>query len=125
MKHIFLIGFLTLLSFSCSNDYNDKLAFDLEGKWTLYNVSCTCAFGDSSDFSTHKITFNSEELQVENSGEFQYFENAAGAYSIAENVLTLANGSQYTFEVKLDRLVLVYESAAIADDEITLEYRRG
>lgn len=126
MKRIFLVAFLGLLSFSCSNDYNDKLTFDLEGKWTLYNVSCFCAFGDNPDFSANKITFNTEDLEVENAGEFQFFENAEGDYSVDGNVLTFADGNQYTFEVKLDRLVLVFvDEPGIADDEVTFEFIRG
>jgi len=126
MKKIFLIGCLALLSFSCSNDNDDKLTFDFEGPWTLYNVSCFCDFGQNPDFSTHKITFDAEEVTIVNSGQYEFLTNAEGAYTVVDDILTLINGDQYKIEVKLDRLYLIYvDNPGVADDEVTFEYVRG
>lgn len=126
MKNILLVAFLSLLSFSCSKDNNDNLAFEFEGKWTLYNVSCSCEFTEDTDFSTHKITFDEAAVTIENSEAAAYLSNEEGDYTVEENVITFASGKQYTFVVKLDRLFLTYgDDAGVADDEITLEYIRG
>ncbi len=126
MKKIFLIGCLALLNFSCTNDNDDKLTFDFEGPWTLFNVSCFCDFGGDTDFSTHKITFDAEEVIIENSGQNEFLTNAEGAYTVTDSIITFNNGEQYKIEVKLDRLYLIFEDdPEVADDELTLEYFRG
>ena len=126
MKRISIILLITVILSSCGKDYDDEIKTDLEGKWTLTNVSCFCGFGDNPDFSGHKITFDGRNLKVENLGKFEFLTNAAGAYSVQGNVITLENGQQYTYIVKLDVLELTFvDEPGIADDEVFMEYRRG
>ncbi len=117
---------LTFLLVSCSNDNNDNTNTPLEGKWTLTNVSCFCAFGNNPDFSGHKLTFVGNNLEVENTGEFKFFTNAAGVFTVQGNLITFKNGEQYTYVVKTDELELTFvDNPQIADDEIVLAYKRG
>ena len=126
MKKIYTALFLTFLLVSCSNDNDDGVSTDLEGKWTLTNVSCFCAFGNNPDFSGHKITFVGNNLEVGNTGEFKFLIDAAGAYTTQGNVITLKNGRQYTYVVKTDVLELTFvDNPQIADDEIFMVYKRG
>ncbi|EAR02418.1 lipocalin family protein [Maribacter sp. HTCC2170] len=126
MKRVFLILTISVLFLSCTNDNDDNLDTSLEGKWTLTNVSCFCFFGDNPDFSRHKITFEKNNLNIENTGQFEFLTDAAGTYSIMGNVITFSNGRQYTYVVKTDILELTYvDNPQIADDEIFLEYKRG
>lgn len=126
MRQVFITLTLIALLTSCSNDNDDNLTTPLEGKWTLTNVSCFCGFGENPDFSGHKLTFKNNDLEVENTGEFEYFTNAAGEYAINGNVITFQDGQQYTYVVKLNVLELTYvDEPGIADDEIFMTYKRG
>ncbi len=125
MKKLFTILFMTILFVSCSNDDNDDSITLLEGKWTLTNVSCFCAFGNNPDFSGHKLTFVGNNLEVE-MGEFKFFIDAAGAFTTQGNVITFKNGSQYSYVVKTDVLELTFvDNPQIADDEIFMVYERS
>ena len=118
--------FLTILFVSCSNDNNDSNTTPLEGKWTLTNVSCFCAFGNNPDFSEHKLTFEGNNLIVENTGEFKFFTDAAGIFTLQGNLITFKNGRQYTYELKSGALSLTFvDDPQIADDEIVLAYKQG
>ena len=126
MKKILTALVLTLLFVSCSNDNDDNLTTPLEGKWTLTNVSCFYFFGDSPDFSGHKLIFKNNDVQVGNNGEFKYLINASGEYTINGNMITFQDGNQYIYVVNLDVLELTYvDEPGIADDELFLEYKRG
>ncbi len=126
MKKICAALFLTFLLVSCSSDNNDDPNTPLEGKWTLTNVSCFCGFGNNPDFSGHKLTFVGNNLEVENTGEFKFLIDAAGAYTAQGNVITFKNGRQYTYIVKTDILELTFvDNPQIADDEIFMAYKRG
>ena len=126
MKQVYIILALIALLTSCSNDIDDNLTTPLEGKWTLTNVSCFCAFGNNPDFSGHELTFVGNDLEVENTGEFKFLIDAAGAYTIQDNVITLINRSQYTYLVKTDVLELTFvDNPQIADDEIFMVYERS
>jgi hypothetical protein len=125
MKRILVLVVLTVLLSSCSNDNDDGISTELEGKWTLTNVSCFCGFGDNPDFSGHKLIFEGNDLEVENTGEFQFLTNATGSYSVEGNTITLTNGQQYTYVVKPGVLELTFvDEPGIADDEIFLAYKR-
>jgi len=125
MKKLFTVLFLTLLFVSCSNDNDDDLNTPLEGKWTLTNVSCFCAFGNDPDFSGHKLTFEGNNLKVENTGQFEFLTDAAGTYTIQGNIITFKNGRQYTYVLKTDVLELTFvDNPQIADDEIFMAYKR-
>ena len=126
MKQVFIILALIAFLTSCSNDIDDKLTTPLEGKWTLTNVSCFCGFGNNPDFSGHKITFVGNNLEIENTGEFKFLIDAAGAYTVQGNMIKLKNGRQYTYTVKTDILELTFvDNPQIADDEIFMVYKRG
>ena len=126
MKRIFLVLIMIVFITSCTKDNDDDLKSDLDGKWSLTNVSCFCWFEENPDFSGNKIMFDGSILKVENSGELEFLTNAAGAYSLQGNVITLINGQQYTYIVKLDVLKLTFvDEPGIADDEVFMEYRRG
>ncbi len=117
---------LTFLLVSCSNDNNDNTNTPLEGKWTLTNVSCFCGFGNNPDFSSHKLTFEGNNLKVENTGEFKFFTDAAGIFTVQGNLITFKNGGQYTYELKSGALSLTFvDDPKIADDEINLNYKQG
>lgn len=127
MKRILVLVVLTILLSSCSidNDDDDGIRTELEGKWTLTNVSCFCGFGDNPDFSGHKLIFEGNDLEVENTGEFKFLTDAAGTYTTLGNVITLKNGRQYTYAVKTNVLELTFvDNPQIADDEIFLAYIR-
>ena len=125
MKRILVLAVLTVLLSSCSNDSDDGIRTELEGKWTLTNVSCFCGFGDNPDFSGHKLIFEGNDLKVENTGEFQFLTNATGSYSVEGNIITLTNGQQYTYVVKPGVLEFTFvDEPGIADDEIFLVYKR-
>lgn len=99
---------------------------ELDGRWTLTNVSCFCYFGDDPDFSTHKLIFEGNNLKVENSGEFNFFTNEAGNYTVQGNLITFNNGQQYTYVVKPGVLELTFvDEPGIADDEIFFAYKQG
>ena len=126
MKKLFTVLFLTFLFVSCSNDNDDDPNTPLEGKWTLTNVSCFCAFGNNPDFSGHKLSFEGNILKVENTGQFEFLTDAAGTYTILVNIITFVNGRQYTYVLKTDVLELTFvDNQQIADDEIFMAYKRG
>lgn len=126
MKRIAALLVLLIFIASCTKDNDDVINTELEGKWTLTNVSCFCGFGENPDFSTHKITFEGSNLNVENSGENQFLSNAAGSYTVDGNVITLKSGAQYTYVIKADTLELTFvDNPQIADDEIFLEYLKN
>jgi len=126
MKRILFLMVLGVALCSCTKDNDDVEGTLLEGKWELTNVSCFCGFGVDTDFSGHKITFEGDELTVENSGQFEFLTDAAGKFTVEGNVITFVNGRQYTYEVKLNVLELTFvDNPGIADDEIFMAYKRG
>jgi len=126
MKKLVALLFLTLIVVSCSDDTNDDsdaTPTPLEGNWTLTSASCFCAFGENPDFSGHKITFEGNNLSVENTGEFKFLTNAAGDFTLQGNLITFENGEQYTYELKSNALSLTFvDDPQIADDELVLAY---
>ncbi len=126
MKRITTILLLLLFMASCTKDNDDVINVELEGKWVLNDVSCYCAFGENPDFSAHKITFEGSDLMVENTGEFEFLNNAAGSYTVDGNLITLKNGSQYSYVIEGTTLKLTYvDNPGIADDEVLLVYVRS
>ncbi|MBT8308283.1 MAG: hypothetical protein KJN85_15195 [Maribacter sp.] len=129
MKKLFTILFITLMFISCSSDDNDNLdttPTPLEGKWILTNVFCFCSFGENPDFSGHKLTFEGNNLKVENTGEFDFLADAEGIFSLQGDVITFKNGIQYTYALKTDVMAISFiDNPQIADDEILLTYKRG
>lgn len=126
MKRIIFLLVIAALMVSCSKDNDDVLNTELDGKWVLFNVSCYCGFGDNPDFSSHKITFNEGNVNVENSGEFQFLIDATGVYTVKGNLITLKNGQKYTYAIKSNTLELTFvDVPGIADDELFLEYSRN
>jgi len=128
MKEIVTLLFLTSIVFSCSNenkDDTDVTLTALEGTWILTNVSCFCSFGENPDFSGHKLTFEGNNLKVENSGQFEFLIDAEGIFSLQGDLITLKNGLRYTYVLKNDELALSFvDNPQIADDEILLTYTR-
>lgn len=126
MKRILIVLLMTVMVVACSKDDDDNGNTVLEGTWTLTNVSCYCYFGDDPDFSGNKLIFEGNNLKVENSGEFNFFTNEAGNYTVQGNVITFNNGQQYTYVVKTGTLELTFvDEPGIADDEISLSYKQG
>jgi len=123
MKRIAAILVIIISLTSCTKDNDDVINTELEGKWVLANASCFCYFGDNPDFSGHKITFEGSALKVENSGENQFLTNATGAYTVDGNIITLNDGSHYTYVIDDGKLQLTFvDNPEIADDELFLEY---
>jgi hypothetical protein len=129
MKKLVALLFLTLIVVSCSNDTNDDsdaTPTPLEGKWILTNVSCFCSFGENPDFSGHKLTFEGNNLKVENTGEFEFLTDAEGIFSLQGDLITFKNGIQYTYVLKTGVMAISFvDNPQIADDEILLTYKRG
>lgn len=123
MKRLFIVLLMAVMVVACSKDDHDS---ELDGRWTLTNVSCFCYFGDDPDFSTHKLVFEGNNLKVENSGEFNFFTNEAGNYTVQGNLITFNNGQQYTYVVNPGVLELTFvDEPGIADDEIFFAYKQG
>ncbi|GEM_PF-1775439 len=127
MKRI-LISCLLCCFLSCSEDKKD---FDVElnGSWTLTNVSCFCGFPDPPEFNLTEITFDEtvNEIIVVNEGSQVYFREN-GVYSYADSVdrITLEDGRAYFFEINEDILRLVFiDEPNIADDEISYSFIRS
>ena len=126
MKRIATILLMTILLISCSNDKENGADTALESQWVLTDVFCFCAFGDNPDFSGHKITFEANVLSVVNSGEFSFLTNASGSYTLVDHLITLNNGSQYTYVIEGASLKLTFvDEPGIADDEVLLVYVRS
>ncbi|MFH6602640.1 hypothetical protein ACEZ3G_04070 [Maribacter algicola] len=126
MKRITTILLATLFLVSCSDDLDDVINVELEGKWVLTDVLCYCGFGETPDFSGHKITFEGSSLMVENTGEFEFLNDAAGNYIVDGNLITLKNGDQYTYTIEGTSLKLTFvDEPGIADDEVLLVYVRS
>ncbi|MCP4974763.1 MAG: hypothetical protein GY931_01260 [Maribacter sp.] len=129
MKKLISILLMTVLIVSCSNDNKDDsntTPTPLEGKWTLTNASCFCAFGNNPDFSGHKLTFEGNNMKVENTGEFKFLTNAAGVFTLQGSLITFKNGEQYNYEIKAGALSLTFvDDPQIADDELFLNYNPG
>ena len=126
MRRFVWIFLTALLVFSCSNDDDGQGSTPLEGRWTLTNVVCFCYFGENPDFSVHKLIFEGNELKVENTGGFNFFESAVGNFSLQGNTITLNNGQQYTYNIEGDVLELTFvDDPGIADDEIFFSYISG
>ena len=126
MKRLFIVLLMTVMVVACSKDDDDNGNTVLEGTWTLTNVSCFCYFGDNPDFSTHKLIVEDNNLEVENSGDFNFFANATGNFTIQGNVITFNNGQEYTYVVKPGVLELTFvDEPSIADDEIFFAYKQG
>lgn len=126
MKVLSTILLYSVLIFSCSKDNDDVLNTELDGNWTLEDVICYCGFGADTDFSTHQIEFESWQLLVENSGEYEFLSDASGPFTLNAKVITFRNGRQYKYEVEGDTLTLIFvDEPNIADDEVTMVYRRN
>ena len=126
MKQTLIVLLMTVMVVACSKDDDDKGNMELDGTWTLTNVSCFCYFGDNPDFSTHKLIFEGNGLEAENTGDFNFFANATGNFTVQGNMITLNNGQQYTYEVKPGILELTFvDEPGIADDEIFFAYKKG
>ncbi len=117
---------LALFLASCTKDHDDVINVELEGKWVLTDVSCFCGFGEGYDFSGHKIIFKASDLSIENSGEYEFLNNASGSYTVDGNLITLNNGKQYTYVIEGTTLKLTYvDDPGIADDEVLMVYVRS
>jgi len=126
MKRITTILLLALFLASCTKDTDDVINVELEGKWVLTDVSCFCGFGEGYDFSGHKITFKASDLSIENSGEYEFLNNASGSYTVDGNLITLNNGKKYTYVIEGTTLKLTYvDDPGIADDEVLMVYVRS
>tara|TARA_R110002167_G_scaffold134051_15_gene319425 strand:- start:762 stop:1142 length:381 start_codon:yes stop_codon:yes gene_type:complete len=126
MNRITTILLAVLFLVSCSKDYDDVINVDLEGKWTLTEAYCYCAFNDTTDFSVHKIIFEGSTLMVKNSGDPKFLNDASGSYQVDGNLISLPNGSKFRYAINGDVLTLIFvDNPNIADDELTLAYRRG
>ncbi len=128
MGKTLFVSIITLLTILVScEDQDDTLDFDLQGKWTLSNVMCFCAFEPGTDFSTVSITVTGYDLTVEDSADQGYLSAAEGPFTIDGDVLTLNDGRRYTYSIADDgNLALVYlDDPDIADDEVTYTFVRA
>ncbi len=125
MKRILIVLLMTVMVVACSKDDDDNGNTVLEGRWTLTNVSCFCYFGENPDFSGNKLVFEGNNLKVENSGDFNFFANEVGNFTIQGDVITFNNGLQYTYVVNPGVLELTFvDDPGIADDEILFAYKK-
>lgn len=124
MKRILILCLLCCF-LSCSEDKQDFDA-ELNGSWTLTNVSCFCGFSDPPEFDLTQITFVeiTNEIIVINGGDQVYFrENGVYSYSDRVDSIRIEDGRTYTFTVTDDILQLVFvDEPNIADDEISYTF---
>lgn len=127
-KLAFCLLFVGILV-SCENsDDSNPIPGELEGKWELQSASCFCFFPEDFDFSGHKIDFDNDEgiLTVEHSAETSFI-TAAGRYDFQfqNNMIVIKDIGQFTYEIMGDSLVMSFvDNPEIADDEITLTYKK-
>lgn len=120
---------ILILLFGFTNCTSDDVANPrLNQKWILNNVTCFCFYADDFDFSTHTLTFNSQDKMVviENSENNQFI-RAAGTYPYSDNGKVIEiDGGQFTYEIKGNTLVLTFvDDPSIADDEVAFFYTKG
>ena len=120
-----LILLVSMWLVSCSNSDDDTAQLEdgeLNGAWTLTDVSCFCGFPDPPEFELTTLTFNieSNEIEVLNEGGFMYFrENGTYSYISEGNRITVEDGRSYDFEVTGNTLSLQFvDEPFLADDEI-------
>ncbi len=127
-KLVFCLLFVGVV-FSCENsDDSTPTPIDLNGKWELQSASCFCFYPEDFDFSAHKIIFENDEgtLTIENSTE-TFFITGSGSYDfqIQDNKVIINNTWEFTFEIKGDSLIMSFvDNPEIADDEVTLTYKK-
>jgi len=124
-KSLLVIGLMILFSCSDDNDIEDN---ELNGEWTLTNVSCFCGFPDPTDFHLTQLVFNITENEVEviNKGVSTYFmQNGTYSYSGSGNRVSFEDGRSYDFEFTNGNLQLIFvDEPNIADDEVTYTFTR-
>ena len=127
MKRILVLLFVCCF-LSCSDDDN---GFDIElnGTWTLTNVSCFCGFPDPPGFENTQVTFvdvTNEVIVLNEESEVYFRENGVYSYTGSENTIVLEDGRAYNFEINEDVLLLVFvDEPNIADDEISYTFRKN
>jgi hypothetical protein len=100
----------------------------MEGAWFLEKADCFCFFEPGFNFKDHALTFNSkpEKVNILNTDN-TWFITQKGEYDyrISGDELTIDNSIKYKFNFENNRLILTFiDNPKIADDEITLTYRR-
>ncbi len=125
-KIIFLISSILILN-ACSKEDVDP---QLNGTWFLSSVSCFCFHDPETDFSGYTLEFIESEkrVNVKNpSGENYYIaEDGSRKYSISNQVITI-EGATYSYKYSIENNELFLhnlDNPQIADDEITLVFRR-
>ena len=125
-KLVFCILFIGVLC-SCEKSDSEPLVAELNGQWELQNASCFCFFSEDFEFGDHKIEFNSDTLTIENSTE-TFFITESGMYNfqVQSNKIIIDGTWEFTYQQEEDILVLSFiDNPEIADDEITLTYKRA
>lgn len=130
MKRI-LVLLLVCCFISCSDD-DTVGGFDVElnGSWTLTNVSCFCGFPEDVDFSSTQVTFvertNELLVAVDDEGAPYFKPQDLYAYSGSGNTINFDDGSSFTFEIDEDILQLIFiDNPNIADDEISFTFEKN
>jgi len=129
LMRFFLSSLLLVLLFSCTTEdgpFNSDA--DLEGEWTLTNVSCFCFFEEGTDFSKVKIVFDIDEnrLKVSNTGDVDYF-RSVGTYKYVsiDNQIRFSDDAIYIFSINGSVLTLSnLDDPQIADDEVSYSFER-
>ncbi len=100
----------------------------LNGKWYLQEAQCFCFFEDDFDFQSHTLEFDStaNTVKIETPDNSFFVKNEGQyPYGIIDDVLTIDKDRGYTFELNGSTLNLHFiDNPMIADDEITLIYKR-
>jgi len=126
MRKLMLLAVVCCL-LSCSRDNENAFNIsELNGSWTLTNISCFCGFSDPPNFNQTQITFDesTNELSVQNNGDVVYFrENGTYSYTEDATTITFEDGLSYTYSIEENMLQLVFvDEPNIADDEISFSF---
>ena len=129
MKKVLFVAIVFALFTSCSKD---EITDDrLNGNWQLSDVQCFCGFDPDINFNDFTLNFNesSKILILDNptEGYFYIAESGSYSYSLQDGQILKIEGAQaFQYEITNNILTLILiDNPQIADDELTLIYKRS
>ena len=102
----------------------------INGNWQLTNVYCFCGFDPEINFNDYTLSFaessNMVTLYNPTEGYFYIAETGSYSYTLIDNkILKIAGAPVFKYTIENDILTLVLvDNPQIADDELTLVYKR-
>ena len=129
MKKILIIAIVFALLVSCSKD--EITDNRLNGDWQLSDVQCYCGFDPETNFNDFTLNFDdsSKFLTLDNPTVGYYFIAEAGRYSYSlqdRQILKVQGAQSFKYDISNNILTLILiDNPDIADDELTLIYKRN